>query len=416
MLQKKFRESLTARIFFITLLILLGACGITFTLVAWATPMSYNSVINDELQQQTYALAEELSATSFAERGPLIDGFVRSAGAEVTLLDQAGNVVATSSKLIEQEPAEQGDTLISVTAEADTMTAGDHWDMQITADADRDLSLTNSVATAVTFQDSQEPYTLCATSFLQAENQVITAIKQMIPWLLLVLLLCSFFCAWLYSRAITRPILQLSDIAGKMADLDFSWSYEEHRQDEIGHLGESLNLMAQKLSSALAGLKASNAALRGEMEQEREMERQRLAFFSAAFHELKTPITILKGQLSGMLDQVGVYQDREKYLARSLRVTNRMENLIQEILTISRLEAQDTTFFQEATDLSELVKRQIELDTDLIEQRKLKVTVELAPHLIIKGNPRMLAKAIENLFSNALLYSPPGRQGSYMVR
>ena len=73
---------------------------------------------------------------------------------------------------------------------------------------------------AVTFQDSQEPYTLCATSFLQAENQVITAIKQMIPWLLLVLLLCSFFCAWLYSRAITRPILQLSDIAGKMADLD----------------------------------------------------------------------------------------------------------------------------------------------------------------------------------------------------
>ena len=138
------------------------------------------------------------------------------------------------------------------------------------------------------------------------------------------------------------------------------------------------------------------------------MDRQRMAFFSAASHELKTPVTILKGQLSGMLDGVDVYQDREKYLARSLQVTARMENLIQEILTISRVEAHGGAFVQELVDISEIAKRQLELDTDLIQQRNLRVTVDLCPGLTVKGEPSMLAKAIGNLISNAALYSPEG--------
>ena len=93
--------------------------------------------------------------------------------------------------------------------------------------------------------------------------------------------------------------------------------------------------MAEKLSTALTELESANQALRGEVERERELDRQRMAFFNAASHELKTPVTILKGQLTGMLEGVGVYQNRDKYLLRSLQVTGRMENLVQEMLTIS---------------------------------------------------------------------------------
>ena len=76
------------------------------------------------------------------------------------------------------------------------------------------------------------------------------------------------------------------------------------------------------------------------MEQERELDRQRMAFFSAASHELKTPVTILKGQLSGMLEGVGVYRDRDKYLLRALQVAGRMEVLVRELLTVSRMESE----------------------------------------------------------------------------
>ncbi len=409
-MRKKIRESLTARIFFITFLILLGACGVTFGLIAWATPMSYTSVVNRELQEQTHALAEKLSQTAFEDCGPVIDDFIRSAGAEVMLLDANGNAVTTPSKLAAQA-LEHTQALISITSAADTAAAGDDLGMHITADANIDLSLANSVAAEVTFPDREGQYTLCATSFARAENQVVTAIKQMIPWLLLALLLFSLFCALLYSRSITRPIVRLSGIAGKMAELDFGWNCEERRRDEIGRLGRSLNQMAQKLSGALQELTASNAALRGEVEQERELDRQRMAFFSAASHELKTPVTILKGQLSGMLDGVDVYRDREKYLARALQVTARMEDMIREILTVSRIEAQEGgAFDREMVDISELAGRRMELDADLLKQRNLKVTMALRPGLMVPGNPPMLAKAIGNLFSNAALYSPEGAE------
>lgn len=146
------------------------------------------------------------------------------------------------------------------------------------------------------------------------------------------------------------------------------------------------------------------------MEQERELERQRTAFFSAASHELKTPVTILKGQLSGMLDGVDVYQDREKYLARSLRVTLRMEKLIQEILTVSRMEARDSVPVREPVDLSGLVRRQLELDAELLRQRGLSVDARLCPGLAVRGNASLLEKAVGNLLSNAALYSPEGEE------
>ena len=97
------------------------------------------------------------------------------------------------------------------------------------------------------------------------------------------------------------------------------------------------------------------------MERERELDRQRVAFFNAASHELKTPVTILKGQLTGMLEGVGVYQNRDKYLLRSLQVTGRMEDLVQEMLTISRMEAGAKAMKQETVELSALIEEQLKL-------------------------------------------------------
>ncbi len=195
------------------------------------------------------------------------------------------------------------------------------------------------------------------------------ALVQMAPWLLLVLLAFSLLCAFFYSRYITRPIVRMSGIAGKMAELDFHWECGEKRRDEIGRLGRSLDQMARRLDAALADLESANQALRGEVERERELDRQRMAFFNAASHELKTPVTILKGQLSGMLEGVGVYRDRDKYLLRSLQVTGRMENLVQEMLAISRMESGSVAVKREPVDLSALIERQLALDAPLLEQR-----------------------------------------------
>lgn len=391
MLRKKIRKSLTARIFLITVLVLLGAGTITFGLIAWATPSSYRAVIDADLTRQVQALTETLQDVLLADCGPALEDFVREAGADVTLAAPDGGIVFSNVQLAGEALAEDAAatdeteaTIAVTTAEQATLTA------------------------EVFFSDQARSYTLYVTPRLEAENVAVRALIQMAPWVLLTVLLFSLLGAFVYSRYITRPIVQMSDIAGKMADMDFDWKCQETREDEIGHLGRSLNQMAAKLSQALEALQASNAALRGEVEQERALDLQRRAFFAAASHELKTPVTILRGHLSGLLDGIGIYQDQEKYLARSLQTTARMEHLIQEILMVSRMEVRDSALPLERVDLSAITEEQLALAADLLEQKNLRVAADLSPALMLDGERAMLAKAIGNLLANAALYSPCG--------
>ena len=89
----------------------------------------------------------------------------------------------------------------------------------------------------------------------------------------------SLFCSLFYSRWITRPIVRLSGISQKMADLDFGWTCGETRRDEIGVLGRSLDQLSNRLSAALGELRSANAALQEDIRRERQLEQQRLAFF-----------------------------------------------------------------------------------------------------------------------------------------
>lgn len=391
MLRKKIRKSLTARIFLITVLVLLGAGTITFGLIAWATPSSYRAVIDADLTRKVQALTETLQDVPLADCGPALEDFVREAGADVTLAAPDGGIVFSNVQLA-------GDAL------AEDSTATDETEATIAVTTAEQATLTAEVF----FSDQARSYTLYVTPRLEAENVAVRALIQMAPWVLLTLLLFSLLGAFVYSRYITRPIVQMSDIAGKMADMDFDWKCQETREDEIGHLGRSLNQMAAKLSQALEALQASNAALRGEVEQERALDLQRRAFFAAASHELKTPVTILRGHLSGLLDGIGIYQDQEKYLARSLQTTARMEHLIQEILMVSRMEVRDSALLLERVDLSAITEEQLALAGDLLEQKNLCVTADLSPALMLDGERAMLAKAIGNLLANAALYSPCG--------
>ena len=72
-------------------------------------------------------------------------------------------------------------------------------------------------------------------------------------------------------------------------------------------LAARLNEMSQRLSDTMDSLKAANWQLKKDIEREREQEKQRVEFFTAVSHELKTPIAIIKGQLEGMIYQVGEY-------------------------------------------------------------------------------------------------------------
>lgn len=226
--------------------------------------------------------------------------------------------------------------------------------------------------------------------------------------LFFVILIIATLASMIYSRYVTRPVLRLSAVSKNMSELNFSWKCEESRTDELGVLAHSLNEMSKKLSAALENLQAANIKLQADIEHEKELEQAQLDFFSAVSHELKTPITIIKGQTEGMILNVGDYQDRNKYLSRSLEIINTMESMVQEILTVSRMKSSKVGLRKEKMDFSDLLKREYALFEDLIVQKEIDWNENISPALQIVVDKMLIQKAINNIVSNAILYSPRG--------
>lgn len=122
----------------------------------------------------------------------------------------------------------------------------------------------------------------------------------------------------MFSRHTTKPIIRISGIADRIANLDFSWYCPDLRGDEIGVLSQSINELSDKLHNALDEIRRRNDRLEDEILLEKERERRRMLFFSGVSHELKTPIAVVIGQLEGMQSQIGVYKDREN-ISRAAR-------------------------------------------------------------------------------------------------
>ena len=120
MCRRNIRESLTARIFLLTLLLLLGAGGLTFGLIAWATPITYVSVVGDRLQVQVNELTDRLALTKLADAGPILDVFVRESGAAVSLASPDGESVDTGSLYVSVTTAvQESDSVSTYTYGAD---------------------------------------------------------------------------------------------------------------------------------------------------------------------------------------------------------------------------------------------------------------------------------------------------------
>lgn len=75
-----------------------------------------------------------------------------------------------------------------------------------------------------------------------------------------------------------------------------------------------------------------------------ELNKQRQHFFATASHELKTPITIIKGQVESMIMEIGRYKDTRTILPETLKEIENMEQLVKEILSISKLEMNTTQY------------------------------------------------------------------------
>lgn len=386
---RKVKSSLFAKVFFITAAMLLCVSLLVYGLLAWLMPQTYSNRLNAVLDERAQAFISELGQVAFSDSGGLFDQFISDMEINsVELYNSNGDWVPLPTKEFDNE-----------------------WGVNIAQTAVTGLGETSPVLSNqyyFSFSDSSERYTLVVYGEAEHISELQQSFIRILPIILLMVLTVSFIVSGLYSRMITKPVLEISRISEKMSDLQLHWTVDGQRTDELGTLGKSLNRLSRNLSAALSDLQNANRKLEADIEHERDMEQARTNFFSAVSHELKTPITIMKGQLEGMLLGIGAYKDREKYLTRTLEIANTLETMVQEILTISRLETAGADFKKDRLDCIQIMKCYLNETEDLIAQKDLQIHLDMPSPVFINGNKMLMEKVFSNLIGNAIKYSPQG--------
>ena len=383
---KKIKSKLSVKVFLITSILMVACCSVTYLCISHFAPYIYSHDLA-EVEELADMLSEELSHIPKEEVQYFIQGYndilTRQYDNEFAfhLFQNSGKEIALPD--INKFTGNKIDDYKS------TDTTGEY---------------------EISFVDSTETYILLLAKNTNKESQVVLALQKTLPILSVTILLVSVIAAFFYTWYMTKPIKKISKLSKQMADMNFSGLCPTNRTDEIGVLSHSLNDLSKKLAAALSDLQEANQKLQADIDMERRLEKQRVEFFAAASHELKTPITIIKGQLQGMLYQVGRYKDRETYLAQSLEITDTLGKMVQELLTISRLDTPGYTCKKSNLNLSNLINDRLTAFEDLFMQKDLTVEQSISPEVYILGDMQLLQKALDNLLGNAAAYSEAGNQ------
>ena len=203
-------------------------------------------------------------------------------------------------------------------------------------------------------------------------------------------------------RRFTRPILKLADISKKMSDLNFDVKYEVKSRDEIGTLGNSMNVLSEKLEKTISELKSANNELQMDIERKTRAEEVRKEFLSNVTHELKTPIAVIQGYAEGLKDNINESpEDREYYCDVIIDEAAKMNAMVKKLLTLNQLEYGTTPPELCRFDLTEVI-RSVLVSMDIIaKQKEVTVHFEQEEPVYVWADEYMVEEVLTNYISNA---------------
>jgi signal transduction histidine kinase len=369
-------KNLTIKTFFTFLLLSLLVMGALYLVLFLVTPYSSIKKNATYIETESKELADKCMNIPKADAEKLIYSFAGNTAAYTQLI--------TGEEYLQQE--ESGES-----ADKYTLTYPLH------------------------FSDKSEEYVLCIVSTGDRTISFRKNIKRSIPAVIAIAIVLSFVGAKVFSYYMKKPIVRMSRIAERMAEQDFDWYCPDERDDEIGRLAKSLNKLSDELSSALEKLNDKNLYLKNEIALEKERERRRMLFFSGVSHELKTPISVVIGQIEGMRSGIGVYKDRDKYLEKCANTLNELVSFINEILLVSHIDMGDMDS-QGTVKIDGLLDEEIAIYDGLITEKNIDLEYDVPDNVDFRGNEQLLKKALGNILGNAFKYTPMGGKAAVHLR
>lgn len=207
-------------------------------------------------------------------------------------------------------------------------------------------------------------------------------------------LIITFLIFYFISKKITDPIKLIDNTVTEFAKGKFDLRVWCGTNDELSSLCENINTMATGIEN---------------------LEKMRSSFVSNVSHELRTPMTSITGFVEGILDGTIPRDKQDEYLKIVLAESKRLSRLVNDLLSISRLESGSFKIEKKNFDICELLRREIIKFETQITKKNLNVGLEIEQEkMLVFADSDAIVQVVTNLLGNATKFTPEG--GTIKIR
>lgn len=234
-------------------------------------------------------------------------------------------------------------------------------------------------------QFGSEKAVLYISMQLGAVGATTSILRIQLIWVTFVSFVIAFIIAYFLSRQFSRPIFAISTQAKRMVTGEFVGDYERG--------------FCQELDNLSATLEETTAALQ-------QLENARRELLANVSHDLRTPLTMIKGYAE-MIRDISWNDEsrRDDDLAIIIREADRLTGLVNDILEYSAMQSRNLSVEFESLDLSSIVQCVAEQFIPLCEQSDCEIKISLEPRQWVNGNEKLLKRVLYNLIDNAVSHS-----------
>lgn len=226
-----------------------------------------------------------------------------------------------------------------------------------------------------------------AASSAQALTEFISNLFSLFVMSAGLVLMVSSACAILLTARMTVPLQHLAEAADRMGKGDFSVRVKIDGDDELAQVAKAFNHMAANVE---------------------RLDSSRHTFVGNIAHELRTPMTSIRGFIDGMLDGTIPPESRDHYLEIVSQEINRLTRLIQNMLDITKLEAGEYEVHTSYYDIWNSLANVIVSDEQRIDANQIQVTGFAPTKVIVYADEDLVYQVLYNLIDNAIKFCNPG--------
>jgi len=224
--------------------------------------------------------------------------------------------------------------------------------------------------------------------------QMINAILRVILFSFLISSLVAGLFGLFLAHSISKPLLAIAAAASQLAGGDYTSRIRLKRQDELGVLADAFNHLSGQLAEA--------------SQQTARIEQMRRDFLTNVSHELRAPLTLIRGYTEALLDEeINGTVNTPQFLTIIKEEAIRMEHLIADLLDLGRLQSGKVTLATEVVDAGAIIDAVATRFSYTAQERGITlIHPEFAQSIRILADPRRLEQIILIFLDNALKFTP----------